>query len=154
MKHKLVILFTISIFVAMGLFVVNYSYKPNSRNAKEIPSNEYGGTSLCGDYMFDSHFAKIDDEIFYLMESRKYEEVISLGNKYLEEDGTDQMWYCDPYFWTQRAKAFLNLGNCYQAIVAATHNAVIYPRVDNLEEKADNFLTSIIDSDICTSKNS
>ena len=81
------------------------------------------------------------------MEEKKYEEVVSLGNKHLKDDG---IWYCDNYFWNERAKAFYNLGNCYQTLTAALHTIFSTPSEAN--ESAKEFYDFVRNDDICVIK--
>ena len=87
---------------------------------------------------------KIDSKIFYLMKEEKYQEVVNFGNKYLKDDG---LWYCDPYFWNQRAKAFYNLGDCVQSQIASLHAIYVAPAEANKPEKE--YYDFVRNSNIC-----
>lgn len=126
---------------------IYYSYINEKKSVEDkFKSEEFLG---CENYLFDPKIEKVDNETFHLMEEKKYEEVINLGNKHLKDDG---IWYCDTYFWTQRATAYYNLGNCYQAIVASGHNLIIYPKDNNIDDRAKELNSFITNSDICVTR--
>ena len=110
----------------------------------ESKSKEFLG---CENYIFDSNIEKLDSKIFDLMKEKKYEEAINLGNKHLKDDG---IWYCDNYFWNERAEAFYNLDNCYQTLTASLHAIFVTPREAN--KSAKEFYDFVGNSDICIVK--
>jgi hypothetical protein len=89
----------------------------------------------------------VDNKIFYLMKEGKYDQVISLGTKHLKDDN---LWYCDGYFWTQRAKAFYSMGKCVPSLTAALHAIYVTPLEANKPEKE--FYDFVSNSDICVTK--
>lgn len=119
-------------------------YKEISEYYKNSRPNEFLG---CEDYLFEPKSESANDlEISRLMEEKKYEEVIAMGDKYLSDSG---VWYCDPYFWTQRAKAFLSLNNCLQAEVEAAHAFAIAPSDNGNDEPEKELYFSIHNSSVC-----
>lgn len=90
---------------------------------------------------------KVDSKIFNLMKNNKFQEVITLGGKHLKDDS---VWYCDPYFWNQRARAFYNLGDCVQSQIASLHAIYVTPEEANKSQKE--FYDFVRNSDICVSK--
>lgn len=136
-KNKKVLLIKAGILIALfvGGILANQFYK-------KLKSKEFAG---CENYLLDSKTEEITSKIWYLMEAKKYKEVVDLGNKHLKYDG---LWYCDNYFWIQRAKAFYNLGNCSQATVAAVHN--IFTTPTEARKEAEDLYSSIANSNVCT----
>ncbi|HEY4512612.1 MAG TPA: hypothetical protein VJH63_03040 [Candidatus Paceibacterota bacterium] len=119
-------------------------YKDIIRNYTDKYPKEFLG---CEDYLFEPKSESANDlEISRLMEEKKYEEVIAMGDKYLSDSG---VWYCDPYFWTQRAKAFLSLNNCLQAEVEAAHAFAIAPSDNGNDEPEKELYFSIHNSSVC-----
>jgi len=117
----------------MGGFLANLLYD-------KFKSKEFLG---CKNLSFEAT-SKIDNKIFHLMEEKKYKELITLGNKHLKDD---ELWYCDPYFWNQRARAFYNLGDCVQAQIASIHAIYVTPIEANKPERE--FYDFVRSSNIC-----
>lgn len=90
---------------------------------------------------------EVDNRVFSLMEEKKYKEVVALGNKHLKDD---ELWYCDNYFWIQRAKAFYNLGDCVPTLIASLHAIYVTPIESNKPQKE--FYDFVSNSDICVIK--
>ena len=135
-KTTLIIAGLLILFFVAGIFV-------NQFNA-ESKSSEF---SSCEDYNLKPEMVNLDSQIYGLMEAKKYQEVVNLGNKHLKDDAH---WYCDNFFWIQRAEAFYKLNNCYQSIVAATHAIFVTPT--EARKEREERLVSIENSDICVIK--
>ncbi|OGI56978.1 hypothetical protein A2906_02950 [Candidatus Nomurabacteria bacterium RIFCSPLOWO2_01_FULL_37_25] len=116
-----------------------------SNYADQYPK-EFSG---CEDYLLEERPNKRSNDIYNirrLMEEKKYKEVITLSDKYLNDS---EVWYCDYYFWTQRAQAFQNLNNCPDALTEAIHAFAIAPDDNENDESSRELYYSIDDSDVC-----
>lgn len=105
--------------------------------------------SGCDNYLFETLNKKRSDDIYnirHLMEEKKYKEVITLSDKYLKDT---EVWYCDSFFWTQRAEAFYNLGSCKEALKEAVHAYVVSPEDNGNDEPEKEFYITVSNSDIC-----
>lgn len=120
-------------------------YKDIIKYYTDYYPKEFSG---CEDYLFETGNARADDiySIRGLIEEKKYKEVITLGDKYLKDS---EVWYCDSFFWTQRAQAFYNLNSCSQAEADAAHAFAVAPGDNGNDKPARDLYNSIISSDIC-----
>lgn len=109
-----------------------------------IYPEEFSG---CEDYQFEPQSKGSNDtQISRLLTEKKYEEAILLSDMYLKDS---EVWYCDPYFWTQRAQAFHNLNNCAQALADAAHAFAVAPSTNGDDDPQKELYYSISSSANC-----
>ncbi|MEX2029299.1 MAG: hypothetical protein WD963_02345 [Candidatus Paceibacterota bacterium] len=102
--------------------------------------------SPCAESLYDEKLHEVSNEIFDLVKGKKYAEVIALGDKHLEYT---PLWYCNNYFWIQRAQAFYNLSDCKQALDSAVYAIFATPDINGVREPEIETYFSILNSNIC-----
>ncbi len=104
--------------------------------------------SGCDNYLLESGNNRAN-EIYSMREmakEKKYKEVLSLSEKYLNDS---EVWYCGSIFWTQRAEAFYNLGNCSQALIESAHAFAVADSINSEDEPEKKFYFTVLNSNIC-----